>query len=446
VQGLGILGGRGRGLVIGVAAFKGEVAVHWQITSFAILLFVSAGILCLLAAVVWRWRASRSAMPLFLLLVAVIEWTLALALETAATGVSNKIFWSTVEYVGITSSPLLFLIFVLEYTHLEKGLTRKNLALLSTIPLVTFGLAATNQWHHLIWTSFTPTNDGRNLMIYGHGPWFWVLVAYVYVVLSTGTLLLFWNVFRSRDVYRRQAVVIVLASILPWLGNILYVSGRGPFPGEDLTPVAFGLTGVLLTVNMRRFRFLDLVPVARDTIIETMRDGVVVLDSQDRIVDINPSAQKLIGINASYIGQTMGVALASSPVLVETCLSKPESPVEICLDGTPPHYLEVRVWPVRDRRQQATGRLILLRDVTARKQADEERERLVFELQNALVSVKTLRGLLPICANCKKVRDDAGYWHDVEEYVANHSEAEFSHGLCPDCMKKLYPWYRPKDG
>jgi len=78
-------------------------------------------------------------------------------------------------------------------------------------------------------------------------------------------------------------------------------------------------------------------------------------------------------------------------------------------------------------------------DITERKQIEEEREKLIRELQEALAKVKKLSGLLPICASCKKIRDDKGYWNQIESYVRDHSEAEFSHGICPECMKKLYP-------
>jgi hypothetical protein len=79
--------------------------------------------------------------------------------------------------------------------------------------------------------------------------------------------------------------------------------------------------------------------------------------------------------------------------------------------------------------------------VTERNRAQEERERLIVELQGALAEVKTLSGLLPICASCKKIRDDQGYWNQIEDYVSGHSKATFSHGICPDCAKKLYPEY-----
>jgi PAS domain S-box-containing protein len=80
-----------------------------------------------------------------------------------------------------------------------------------------------------------------------------------------------------------------------------------------------------------------------------------------------------------------------------------------------------------------------VRDITERKKADKEREHLISELQKALSNVKKMSGLLPICASCKKIRDDRGYWNQVEKYVSDHSEAQFSHGICPECTKMLYP-------
>ena len=85
------------------------------------------------------------------------------------------------------------------------------------------------------------------------------------------------------------------------------------------------------------------------------------------------------------------------------------------------------------------GRRVSLRDITRRKQFEEERERLVAQLQEALANVKQLGGLLPICASCKKIRNDHGYWEQIEAYIRDHSEAEFTHSICPDCAKKLYP-------
>jgi PAS domain S-box-containing protein len=80
----------------------------------------------------------------------------------------------------------------------------------------------------------------------------------------------------------------------------------------------------------------------------------------------------------------------------------------------------------------------IARDITERKRTEEEREKLLAELQNALAQVKTLSGMIPICASCKKIRDDKGYWNQIESYIRDHSDAQFSHGICPECAKKLY--------
>ena len=87
----------------------------------------------------------------------------------------------------------------------------------------------------------------------------------------------------------------------------------------------------------------------------------------------------------------------------------------------------------------ANGRLLC--EIEERKRTEAEKEQLIVQLQNAMQDVKVLSGFLPICAACKKIRDDTGYWRQIEEYISKHSNALFSHGICPDCSKKLYPEY-----
>jgi len=101
--------------------------------------------------------------------------------------------------------------------------------------------------------------------------------------------------------------------------------------------------------------------------------------------------------------------------------------------------------PVNDDQGTFIGTRGSNRDITSRKIAEQEREQLIVELQEALAKVKALSGLLPICASCKKIRDDKGYWKQIEAYISDHSEAEFSHGICPDCARRLYGEYYPEE-
>jgi len=95
--------------------------------------------------------------------------------------------------------------------------------------------------------------------------------------------------------------------------------------------------------------------------------------------------------------------------------------------------------PIKDENGNLIGVVLIFRDITLRRRSEEERERLILELQEALAKIKRLKGLLPICAYCKKIRDDQGYWNQIEAYIAEHSEADFSHSICPECAEKLYP-------
>ena len=107
--------------------------------------------------------------------------------------------------------------------------------------------------------------------------------------------------------------------------------------------------------------------------------------------------------------------------------------------GTIP--VESSISLIRNTQGNPIGFRGIIRDITERKRAEEAREKLILELQQALSEVKTLSGMLPICASCKKIRNDKGYWEQIESYIGERSEAEFSHGICPDCIKKLYPEY-----
>ena len=107
------------------------------------------------------------------------------------------------------------------------------------------------------------------------------------------------------------------------------------------------------------------------------------------------------------------------------------------------HILDVSltISPIKTAEGDIIGTSFIARDISERTRLEEEKSNLVIELQDALAQVKKLSGFIPICASCKKIRDDKGYWSEVETYISHHSEALFSHGICPDCMRKLYPEY-----
>ena len=178
---------------------------------------------------------------------------------------------------------------------------------------------------------------------------------------------------RSPHLYRRQAGVLLLGALAPWVGNALYISGLGPFPHLDLTPFAFTLTGLAAAWGLFRFRLLDIVPVARDAVIESMSDGVIVLDLQNRVADLNPVAQRIIGRSAAEaIGQPAAQVLSGLADLVERYRDVTEAREELILgEGEAQSCFDLRLLPLYDLRCRLTGRLVVLRDITEHKRAEE---------------------------------------------------------------------------
>ena len=419
--------------------------LNYQFTAYSWTLIVSALVGLAVAYFLWRRRGALGARYLAFVELAAAEWAFAIAFEAAATRIPLKLLWSQIAYAGTTATPLFYFLFALAYSKHDAHLTRRNTALLSIVPIVTIAVAATNSWHGWLWPDISLI-PGGHLAAYAHGPWFWVFVIYTYALVSIALVSLWLALLRFPKVYRSQIVALLVGSALPIVGNLMYLSGLNPIPGVDWTPLAFLLSGLVLACGILRLRMFDLVPVARGQVVDTMSDGVLVMDAQDRIIDLNPAIQAMAGLSSQVIGQPVAEALSHWPELVNCCQWNVETELEICLgEGETSRYYDARLSVLRDRRGQPTGQFVVLREITKRKRLEEEQARLVDELQEALAQVKTLSGLLPICASCKRIRDDQGYWHSVEKYVREHSEAEFTHSICPQCMKKLYPEYADLD-
>ena len=273
--------------------------MRWQVTPYSYVLLVAAAISAALAFYAWRRRGTPGADALVLLMAGLCIWTAGYALELSGPDLSTKIFWAKVEYIGIATVPVAWLAFALQYTGRERWLTGRNLALLSALPLVTLLLAWTNEAHGLIWSSTRLDEDGPFPALgVEHGAWFWVHLSYSYLLLLIGTILLISMLTRSPNLYRKQNLALLVALSVPWVGNGVYVLGLSPVPNLDLTPFAFLLSGMAIALSLFRFRLLDIVPIARENVIEDMTDGVVVFDQQDRVVDINPAAERFLGCSA----------------------------------------------------------------------------------------------------------------------------------------------------
>ncbi|HMQ52581.1 MAG TPA: histidine kinase N-terminal 7TM domain-containing protein [Anaerolineae bacterium] len=350
----------------------------WHFTPHISPLLLAGLVSVLLGIYAWRRRSTTGATAFTLLTLTVAIWSFGYVLEIASGDRAVKIFWAKVQYFGITGTPLAWLAFALQFTNREKWLTRRNIALFAVIPLLTIPIVWTTEWHGLLWSriDFDPQAPFEPLKL-SYGLWFWVNWLFANVMLIIGSGLLINMFLRAPRLYRMQTGLLLLVALAPWLGNAIYVLGFAPLTNFDLTPVGFALSTLLVAWSLFQFKLLDIVPVARSAVVEVMGDGVLVIDNQRRIVDLNPVAQLILGHNASQVvGRTIDQGLATWPELYHYLvdmlpLTEAQTELTQAQPGRSPNYFDVHLSPLRDRRRQVTGWLIVLHDITERKQAEQ---------------------------------------------------------------------------
>ncbi|SDE73306.1 sensor histidine kinase [Halorientalis regularis] len=266
----------------------------------------AAAALTLLA---WRQRPKPGATPFAAMMGAGTWWVVTSAIGLFTLDSSRRILLHSLEWFGPAVLPPAWLVFALEYTSREEYVSRRTLAALGVVPLVTLFLLATNDAHHLLYTDRAVRRYGDIALVEARrGPWFWVFITYAYALLAAGTFHVIQLAVSSRSLYRGQAAALLVTVLAPWVGNLTYATDYLPvvlLTGTDLsltnfdpTPFMFVISGAAGLAALSQFRFLDAVPVssrvARDSVVESMDDGVIVVDDDDTVIDCNPRAADIL--------------------------------------------------------------------------------------------------------------------------------------------------------
>ena len=297
-----------------------------------------------------RRRSIPGATAFSLMMWAVFVWALTSGLCSAATGVDAKLFFAMAGYAGSTNVAPLFLLFALRYRKHAWKPEWWQLAILWLVPAATFALAITYRWHGLMWTDFTVhTVLGSNIIIFTHGPWFFASVAYYALLGVLAALILGRAAWRAQRMFVRQTVTLLAGLLVPWIFSAIYILPVSPFPGLDLPPIGFAITGLLVMRGMRRFQLLDVVPVARHFLVESMEDGVLVLDARDRVVDVNPTARALIGSAAEVVGRPLDDVPGPLGAAIAGLRERGADHIEVSLPGTPGRYVDIHLSRLVDR-------------------------------------------------------------------------------------------------
>jgi PAS domain S-box-containing protein len=267
-------------------------------------------------------------------------------------------------------------------------------------------LIITNDVHHLIFThTWLDTQSGGNALRVQFSPWY--IASYVggYVLIAIGTALLLRKWTHEKGVFRWQGAMILLGMAITVLANLFDLSGVGPFPQIKLTPLGLVVAVPLFIVTLTRARRADILPVARSNVIQVMQDGVIVLDVENRVVDLNPRAELLLGkaladVSGRPIAEVWPIWVAQvRPWLQQGAASSASNgaetmplghEVEIMIDDQR-RVLDIMASPIVDWRGRLTSRVLVLRDITERVRAEEalrlseERYRLHFAFVNDVI-------------------------------------------------------------
>jgi diguanylate cyclase (GGDEF)-like protein/PAS domain S-box-containing protein len=369
--------------------------MKYLITPYAIAQFVTAVLSIIVASIIWMRRSARGGWLLFLLFTAISIWALADGFEAAATEQATKILWSKIGYFGAHTSPVFLFLFSLRYTGKNRKISPLTTCLLFIEPALIIFLAATNETHGLIWSSFSPGPAGSNSLIYNHGPAFWVGIAYIFSMISFATAFFIISAVRTQRVYKLQSFILLAATLFPWIGSLIYIFNLNPFPGLDTVCISFFFSGLLLLIGFTRSSLMDVVPVANDLIIENIDDGILIIDNQYRVIDLNPAAQQLLNLK---FNQVFGASLLNEFELWQSIekhfTQDGSSHFEIESPRVSDTWLGVSVSPLRDRQSTFLGWAIIFEDITQRKITEKELQLAHNRLERRLKEIRSLQDKL----------------------------------------------------
>ena len=361
-------------------------------------LFVGPAVLLPIAAYAVLHRRARAAGWYALLLVAIAHWSIAYAWELTAGELEFKVLVLKIKYLGVCAIPAVWIGFVLDFVGTEPPRIRRSARAVGAFSAAMLLLAWTDGWHHAFWGPITVDTAGTFDLLIGRGPGFYVNIVFTYAVLWAGIGILATRAFQSPYLYARRCGILIAATLLPWLGNLIFLMEADSIANIDPTPFLFACTGVGAVVAVFHYRMLDPIPALSDARVETLGDGVLVVDPQGRLADLNGAAQAILGRRSSELaGTPLDHAL---PGWTLSRLTNGGEDLTLTNAGGAGRIFETQAVAIQGGSDGPAGYMVLLHDVTERRAAaatireSEQRYRQLVENAHDLIFTCDLSGHL----------------------------------------------------
>lgn len=300
-------------------------------------------------------------------------WSLGYGLELASNTLSLMRFFVNIEYLGITTLPVTWFLFCLNLSGKECWYKKPlNLAALLGTSLVTVILVWTNEYHHLQYRSIKADNTGPfPMLILEPGIWYRCFTIYFYLLLGLGSYLILKTFSKAEPMYRRQNYTIFFAALIPWVVNLAYLLGFRPLDNLDLTPFAFIVAISLIAVAIYRFKLFDILPVAREKVLDLIQDGYLVLDGQGRIIDCNTAFKKYLSDQQKnkIIGSSLDALFPGQTDFLQFLKYRNSGKIEIKVELNQASFeLEADIMYLHENQLNNEATVIKFQDLTAIKQ------------------------------------------------------------------------------
>ncbi len=342
------------------------IGQHTAITVF--LLFASI-ITSALACFAYRHRRQTGAGEFAALMIAFTIYSFGYAFELSSNFLKQVLFWNKVEYLGIAMIPLFWVMLVSNFVGISRPLKSRIFFFLGALSLLVLVANFTNDFHHLYYTQVTIwPGVPIPIITYTAGPLELVYLTYLYSAVFGGNILLLLALTKTAKLYRRQIYTVICGSLLTWLGSIIYLFGFTPNQ-LDPSPFAFTVTGLVLAWGVFRHQLFKLSPIARGIVFETMRDGVLILDLQNRMIDYNPAAQNMFGeLTHAAIGRDIASIIDNNDFRNQIISNKEHC--EFAIAGKDHiQWIDSQLSWILSNSGTLAGKLVILDDITLEREA-----------------------------------------------------------------------------